>query len=99
MPVAAAVWSATHNAITLAAIVVGKGPLPRLAETDPHVDPAAATEIRPLVGEAQMRLDDGAADRLQIEHAGIAGEIFSHPCAAARLDIRVRLGVHSPVVK
>src|SRR5580692_10390554 len=82
MTVAAAVRSEQHDAVTLAAVVVVKIPVAILIEADQRVDPAGAVEIGPLVGEAQMRLDDRAADGFDIEHAGIAGEIFLDPSAA-----------------
>src|ERR1700683_1339607 len=46
-----------------------------------------------------MRLDDGSADGLEVEHAGIAAQVFSDPSAAAFLNLGVRLGMDGPVVK
>src|SRR5579862_3668255 len=99
MPVTAAVRAEQHDAVTLAAVVVVKNPVAILVEPDQRLDPAGTVEIGPLVGEAQMRLDDGAADGFEIEHAGIAGEIFLRPGAASRLYVGVGLGLHGPVVE
>src|ERR1700730_15880432 len=99
MPVAAAVRSEQHDAVTLAAVVVVKIPLAVFIKPDQRIDPAGAIEIGPLVGAAQMRLDDRAADGFEIEHAGVTGEIFLRPGAAAGLDIGVGLGMHGPVIE
>src|ERR1700730_7805539 len=99
MPVAASIRSEQHDAVTLAAVVVVEIPVAILIESDQRTDPAGTVQIGPLVGEAQMRLDDGAADGFEIEHAGIAGEIFSHPATATGLDLGVRFGMHGPVIE
>src|SRR5580692_9951795 len=98
MPVAAAVRSEQHDAVTFAAVVVVKIPVVVFIEADQRIDPAGTVEIGPLVGEAQMRLDDGAADGFEIEHAGKAGEMFLRPGAATALNLGVRLGMYGPVV-
>src|SRR5580704_6204272 len=99
MPVAAAIRSEQHDAVTLAAVVVVKIPVVVFIKADQRIDPAGTVEIGPLVGEAQMRLDDGAADGLEIEHASKAGEMFLRPGATSGLDVGVRLGMHGPIVE
>jgi hypothetical protein len=81
---------------------------PRIVER-PHAVPVeahesfdpgiAAVEIGPLVGEAQVRLDDPAADRLEIDHAGAAREVPGAPGTAPRLDRRLGRGAHFPIVE
>ena len=74
MAITHAVGPEQHDAITAAAIGVGKIPDAVFVEPHHRFDPSAAVEIGPLIGEAQVRLNDGAADGLEVEHAGIAGE-------------------------
>src|SRR3984893_7599595 len=99
MPVAASIRSEQHDAVTLAAVVVVEIPVAILIESDQRIDPAGTVQIGPLVGEAQMRLDDGAADGFEVEHAGRLGEVFLRPGGTPGLDVAVRLGMHSPVVE
>jgi hypothetical protein len=88
-----------HNAVAAAAITIGKIPEARLVKPDHGIDPAGPVKIEPLIGEAQMHLDDGAADGFKIEHTGIAGEMFAYPGAAIGFDLGLRLGVDRPIVK
>src|SRR5580693_878600 len=99
MPIAAPVRSEQHDAITLAAIVVGKIPFLPLVKCDYRVDPTRAVEIGPLVGKPQMRLDDGRADGFEIEHAAIARKISPHPFAATLFDPGIRFGMQDPVIE
>src|SRR5215467_9138304 len=87
------------RAIALGPIVIGKIPLAFFIKLDQRVHPSGAVKIRPLVGKAQMRFDDRAADRLQIEHASIAGKIFLDPLPARLFDAGVRFGVNDPMVE
>src|SRR5262245_57082491 len=74
MAITTAPWSAQHEAIAVAAIGIGVPPHAVAIERHEGLDPAGSVEIRPLVGEPQMCLDDGAADGLQVENAGEAPE-------------------------
>jgi len=58
---------------TVAVGTIGVGVLPRAGDVQPHhrLDPAGTIQIRPLIGEAQMRLDDAPADGFEIRHAGV----------------------------
>lgn len=85
MAVLPAVRSEQDDTIAFAAIVVAKVPRPVFVETDDGFDPAGPIEIGPLVGKAQMRLDDLFADGFEIKHAGIAGQIVAHPLPAIEL--------------
>ena len=100
MPVDAAVRHEQNDAIA--------GPPPRIVErpnavlVEPHqrLDPGiAAVEVRPLVGETQMRLDDAPSDRLHIDHAGAAREVADAPGPAPLLDRGLRSGADLPVVE
>src|SRR5262249_39926819 len=99
MAIARAVRTEQNRAIALGAIVVEEIPRAFFIKLDQRVHPSGAVEIRPLVGEAKVRFDDRAADRLQIEHASIAGKIFLDPRAARLFDTAVRLGVDDPIIK
>ena len=99
MAIAWAVWAEQHHAVAVAAVAVGIVPALVLVEPHQRRDPALAVEVGPLVGEAQMRLDDAPADGLEIEHAGVAGEVLLDPRAAVLLDRAVVLGVNGPVVE
>ena len=46
-----------------------------------------------------MRLDDFSPDCFQIEHAGIAGEIFFDPGAAWDFDRFILFGVNKPIIE
>src|SRR5580658_4322755 len=89
-----AIRTEQHHTIT--APTVGVGEIPYAALIKPHngFDPPGAVKVRPLVGEAQMHLNEGSADGFEIEHAGVVGKMSSHPGAAAPLDLGVRLGMH-----
>src|SRR5262245_11693377 len=67
MPIPPAGWTAQHQAETIAPIRVRIGPNSVTIEADEGVDPAGPIKVGPLVGEAQMRLDDTAADGFEVQ--------------------------------
>ena len=77
MTIAPAPRPAQHDAEAVAAVAVGVAPDAVAVEADEGLGPARAVEVGPLIGQAQMRLDDGAADGLEVEDAGEALEIAS----------------------
>src|SRR5262249_33187783 len=87
------------RAVALGPIVIGKIPLAFFIKLDQRAHRSRAVEIGPLGGEAQMPFYDRAADRLQLEHAGIAGAIFLDPRAAGLFDAGVRLGMDDPTIE
>src|ERR1700722_2575601 len=99
MAKAPAVGAEQNNAIAFAAIVVAEIPILALIEADYRIDPTRTIKVGPLVGEAQMRLDDPFSDRFEIEHAGITGKIFFDPGAAIRFDAGIRLRMHDPIIE
>src|SRR5207244_13555791 len=50
-------------------------PAPARIEADDALEPARTVEIDPLIGEAEVRLDDRAADGLEVHEPGIAREV------------------------
>ena len=52
-----------------------------------------------MIGKAQMHLDDAAADRLQVDHASVAGEMAAAPIARPSFDGVCRFSAHFPVVE
>ncbi len=97
--VARSVRAEQHHAVAVDAIAVGIDPVAGDMQTHHRLDPAGTIKIRPLVGEAQMRLDDAAADGLEVRHPGEAGQVLARPGAAPVLDLGHRLGVDQPVVE
>ena len=79
----------------------GVGEVPGSIPIEPHqrIDPAGAVEVGPLVGEPQVHLDDRPPIDLEVDHAGVAGEMPRDPGAAPCLDLGIVLGVHDPVVE
>ena len=68
-------------------------------ERDHGLDPSWTVEIWPLIGETQMRLDDPAADRLDVQHAGVAGQATHDPRPAIAFEQRIAGGLDDPVVE
>ena len=100
VPVLDAVTAEQHHAVAVAALGVVVLPHALGVEPDQRLHPGVtAVEVRPLVGEAQVHLDDAAADGLEVDHARVAGEVALQPLAAVALDGRARLGQHGPVVE
>src|SRR6266498_4105359 len=86
--IARAVRSEQHDAVTCPAVVIVIAPAAAGIEIDDSVDPTSPVEVRPLVGEAQMGLDDFGADSLEIHAAGITFEVAAQPVAAISFDLR-----------
>src|SRR5579885_2641408 len=98
MPIPA-VRAEQHHAVAFAAILIIKVPFAALIQADHRLDPAGTEKVRPLIGKAQVRLDDAPAERFQIDHAGIAGKLPPQPGAAIGLNALHRLGMYGPVVE
>ena len=86
MAVARAVWGEEHDAVAGTSRRIIELPLAFGVEANEGLDPAWTVEIGPLIGEAQMRLDDAAANGLEVQHAGVALEMLPAPCTAPFLD-------------
>ena len=52
-----------------------------------------------MIGEAQMHLDNSAADGFEVKHAGIAGKMRAHPHAAAIFDLGFGVGMDRPIIE
>jgi hypothetical protein len=76
-----------------------KIPLAARVEPDDALHPPRAVEIRPLIREAEVALDDAAADGLEIHQARVAGEMLPRPVTEDAFEIGARLGEHGPVVE
>src|SRR6185312_665625 len=100
MAIAPPVRHEQHDAVTAPPRGVVEPPSAVPVEADQRLDPAvAAVQVGPLVGEAQVRLDYAAADRLEIDEAGVAGEVRATPRAAAVLDRAVGVRAHVPIIE
>ena len=97
--VACAMRAKQNDAITGAPVFVFEAPDTFAVQRDNGFDPACAIEIGPLIGKPQMAFDDLAADRLEIDHAGIASEVLAKPSTAVGVDLRPRLAMNRPVVE
>src|SRR5579885_2717736 len=91
--------SKQYDAEAFAPIGIGEIPGALFIEARHGLDPTGPVEIGPLVGKAQVRFDDGAANRFQIEHAAVADEVPPHPATAITFKLGVACGVHGPVVE
>src|ERR1700722_16816577 len=78
MPIASAVRSEQHDTVAFARLVIFKDPLTGLVKPPQRIAPARSVKIGPLVGKAQMCLDDGAPDCFELQHAGIPAKMLSH---------------------
>src|SRR5258708_17749374 len=88
-----------HDAVACAPFRIVEPPLASGIEADESVDPARAVEVWPLIGKAQVRLDDAAGDGLEIHHAGVALEMSPAPRTAPFLDSGFGFGADLPAVK
>ena len=75
MAVVRPVRAEQHDAVAVAPVVVVEAPAPVAVQLDDGLDPARAVEVDPLVGEAQVALDDAAADRLEVQRARVSAEV------------------------
>src|SRR6185312_4189052 len=80
-----------HDAVANATLL-GEPPDSVCIELDHGGEPALAVEVEPLLGHAQMALDDSAADRLDIDDAGEVAEGSAEPFAEIGLERRLWLG-------
>src|SRR5712691_594319 len=75
------------HAVAVAPVAVVEAPFAAMIEPHQRIDPAGAVKIRPLIAQAQVHLDDGSADRFEIQHSGVAGQMTADPRAAYLLDV------------
>ena len=99
MAVARAVRGEEHDAVAGTSRRIVELPLAFGVEADEGLDPAWTVEIGPLIGEAQMRLDDAAANGLEVQHAGVALEMLPAPCTAPFFDSGLGFGADLPAVE
>jgi len=89
-----------HDAVAGAAMRIVKAPFAVPVEADQRLHPGiAAIEVGPLVGKAQMHFDDACADRLEVDHAGVSGEMLAAPCIAPLFDGWMGAGLDFPVIE
>ncbi len=87
------------HAVARPAFAILVTPLAPGIEFHQRLHPSRPVEIGPLVGEAEMHLDDASADRLEIHHAGVAGEMMPAPVACPAFDGGLGPGTNLPVVE
>src|SRR5262245_6638930 len=97
--IVSAVGSEQHNTVACSARVIAKVPTATRIEIDDRLDPTWTIEVGPLVGEAQMSLDDFRADGLKIHAAGIAFEMAAQPIATVSFNLGARFLQNHPVVE
>ena len=84
--VAGTMRSEEHDTVTGPAVLIAIIPTAARIEIDDRVDPTRTVEVGPLIGEAQVRLDNLGADGLEIHAASIASEVAAQPIAAVAFD-------------
>src|SRR5438045_509829 len=91
MAIAPAVGPEQDHAVAVAPVAIGKIPDSPVIELDQRLDEILAIEVRPLVAQPQMDLDDFSRDGLEVEHAGIVGQQPTDPVAAVQLDLSLAI--------
>ena len=86
--VAGTMRSEEHDAVTGPAALIAITPTAARIEINNRVDPTRTIEVGPLIGEAQVRLDNFGANGLEINAARIASEMAAQPIAAITFDFR-----------
>src|SRR5205823_1915618 len=81
-PVPYPVASEEHDAVAGATGRLVEAPAPVGIELDDALEPPLAVEIDPLVGEAQVALDDRRVDRLEVHESRVSPEMARQPFAA-----------------
>src|SRR5262249_43924886 len=84
------------DAVTGTPRLVAEAPATPRIQPDQALEPSTPVEIDPLVREAEVTLDDRAADRLQVHQPRVAAELARQPAATVRLDRRARRGPAGP---
>ncbi len=98
-PVAGAVAAEEDHAVAGPPLAVVVAPAAVAIERDQGVEPAGAVEVRPLVGEAQVALDDPAADGLEVHRSRVPRQVRGEPVGEVALELGTGLGRHHPVVE
>ena len=99
MLVFAAVRAEQGDTVAVPAVAIGVAPFALPVKANHGRQPAGAVQIRPLIGEAQMRVDDAPADGLEIEHAGVGGQMLPDPRAQITLERRACRRLDGPVIE
>src|SRR5579871_1371839 len=99
MRIAQAVRTKKHHAVAVATIEVGVLPHTVAVQAYNRLEPAGPVQIRPLVREAQMQLDDAPADRLDVDHAGVIAQMAANPLRAIALERRSGARLDDPVIE
>src|SRR5262245_1003135 len=89
--IADAVRSEQHDAVACPAGVIAKVPTAASIEINDGLDPTRTIQVGPLVGEAQVSLDNFRANGLKIHTARIAFETAAPPISAILRYTRRRL--------
>src|ERR1044071_7496349 len=88
-----------HDAITRSAVFIAVTPAAVRVQIDDRIDPAGTIQVGPLIGEAQVRLNNLGADGLKIHAARIAFEITAQPLTAVTLDFGLGLAKDHQVIE
>jgi hypothetical protein len=97
--IAGAVRSEQHDAVACPTGVIAKVPTAASIEINDGLDPTRTIQVGPLVGEAQVSLDNLRANGLKIHAARIAFETAAQPIAAILFDIGTRFLQNHPIVE
>src|SRR5690349_2645655 len=84
--IARSMFAEEHYTITRSTIFIAVTPAAVCVEIDDRVDPAGTIQVGPLIGEAQVRLDNLGADGLEIHAARITSEVPAQPITTVTLD-------------
>ena len=77
-----------HDTVTSPAILIAITPVTARIKLDNRIDPTRTVEVGPLIGEAQMRLDNLTANRLEVDAPGVTSEMATQPIAAITFGFR-----------
>jgi len=88
-----------HDAESIAAVAVDKCPLAVRIKLDQCLDPTATVKIGPLFTRPEVHFDDEAADRFDVDHAGVVAKMPREPSTDRCFQCRFRIRVDRPVVE
>ena len=97
--VLAPVGTKERQAVTVRAPRLLQLPCAMLVQPHHRLQPAGVIEVRPLIREAQVCIDDAAADGLEVHHAGIRADVPRQPVSEIRIEVRPRGRLDGPVIE
>src|SRR5262249_50543673 len=88
-----------HDAVAVASVAGVEVPHAPVLEPHQGIDPTGAIEGGPPAAPARVPLDHRPADGLEVEHAGVVGQMTANPRAAPLLDVLLRRRLYGPEIE